>query len=69
MTQLTSALIEQLYNLEMLHSEEIGEWRVTRVPAGWIFKSVTNRFSDGSKLNGSESSVFVPFRYKDQWDA
>jgi len=47
-----------LYDMDMMATEQIGEFEVPRVPSGWIFKSTT-KHSD--LMAASESMVFVPF--------
>ena len=53
--------IKDLYDLEMMEAKDIGDFEVTRVPGGWIFKSTTRHFSRGISFTGSESMIFVPY--------
>jgi hypothetical protein len=48
-----------LYDLDMMETGECGEFEVTRVPGGWLFKSIT-KHSD--LMAASESLVFVPYK-------
>jgi len=57
---------DKLYNLEYMETQTIGDFEVTRVPGGWIFKSVTNHFSRGNIIGGSESTIFIPYKRVDR---
>jgi len=60
---------DELYNLDMMETRNIGSFKVTRVPDGWIFKSITLHFRGYSACrNGSESMVFVPYTARDPRD-
>jgi len=53
--------LKALYDLEMMETDDIGMHIVTRVPGGWLFKSITSHRRIDLKVNGSESMVFVPY--------
>jgi len=48
-----------LYDLDMMETREIGEFEITRVPGGWLFKSTTEH---SDLMAASESMVFVPYK-------
>ena len=52
-------LDELFYELEYLQTVEIGSHDITRVPGGWLFRSITKH---SHLLSSSESMVFVPYK-------
>ncbi len=59
--------LDSLYNLDMMESEDIAGFEVTRVPGGWIFKSVTKHYEHSNLKSGSESMIFIPFTEVSQY--
>ena len=51
----------KLYDLGMMEPQTIGDFEVTRVPGGWIFKSESRHYEHATLKSGSESMVFVPY--------
>jgi len=52
---------ETLWTMDMHSTIPIENMEVTRVPGGWVYKSISTHFADGHPLNGSEAAVFVPY--------
>lgn len=64
---------DQLYELNMMQTKNIGEFEVTRVPSGWVFRSATiHHNKDVHGTNGklsismriSSTMVLVPYEPK-----
>lgn len=65
MSSLYKEYMDKLYNLEYMETQDIGDFEVTRVPGGWIFKSQTKHFHHANPIGGSESTIFIPYKRVD----
>jgi len=61
MASLYEEYLDKLYYLQIMETQEIDNFEVTRVPNGWIFKSTTKHYNNSIPMGASESMVFVPF--------
>jgi hypothetical protein len=52
---------EKLYEMEMMQTIEHGDFHITRVPGGWVFRSTQSHHNHGNLVSRSESMVFIPY--------
>ncbi len=56
----------KLYSMAMMTTIEYGDFHITRVPGGWLFRSTQGHYTQGhynhgTLANRSESMAFVPY--------
>jgi hypothetical protein len=52
---------DDLYTMKLNDTMYLDDFSITRVPGGWIYRFTEMHYNNGSPINGSESSVLVPY--------
>ena len=50
-----------LWTMDIHDTITVDDMEVTRVPGGWVYRSINRHYQNSATIGGSEAAVFVPY--------